>query len=225
MSVVVIPARSGSKRIKNKNIKIFNGKPIIYYSINAAKKTKLFKRIIVSTDSKKIQKLAKKFGAECSFLRPKNLSGDKIGTAPVIEYAIKKFNIKSKFVCCIYPAAPLIRYNDIISSYKKIKNKKCLSCYTITKYDFPIQRALTRDKNNQVKFLNYNSTNKRSQDLEARYHDAAQFYWLNTKLFLKKKSLYSNKSIGYLIPSLRAQDIDDNNDWNIALAKFNKMNK
>ena len=109
-----------------------------------------------------------------------------------------RFKINSKYICCIYPTAPLIRSKDIVYSFKKIKNKNCLSCYTITKYDFPIQRALTKDKNNQVKFLNNKSKNKRSQDLQVRYHDAAQFYWLNTKLFLKKKVSTQIKALGIL---------------------------
>ena len=78
--IAVIPARGGSKRIKNKNIKLFFGKPMIAWTIIAAKKAKVFKRILVSTDNIKIAKIAKKYGAEVPFLRPKKLAGDKITT-------------------------------------------------------------------------------------------------------------------------------------------------
>ena len=89
MKIAIIPARGGSKRIKNKNIKEFHGKPIIAWSIETALKSKCFDKIIVSTDSEKIKKIAEKYGAEIPFLRPKNLSDDYTPTAPVISHSIK----------------------------------------------------------------------------------------------------------------------------------------
>ena len=137
MYTAIIPARSGSKRILNKNIKKFLNKPIIYYSIKAALKTRIFKRIIVSTDSKKIQLISKKAGATCPFLRPKNLSGDKIGTAPVIDHAIKKLDIKDKYICCIYPTAPLIKFQDIKNALKLIKKLKLTHVIQLQNLAFP----------------------------------------------------------------------------------------
>ena len=97
MNIAIIPARGGSKRIKNKNIKIFCGKPMISYSINEAKKTKLFDKIIVSTDSSKIKKISEKFGAEVPFVRPKNLSDDFTPTAYVSRSKVsKRKKIKSQ---------------------------------------------------------------------------------------------------------------------------------
>ena len=127
MNIAIIPARKGSKRIKNKNIKTFFGKPVIYYSIIAAKKCKIFDKIIVSTDCKKIAKISKQYGAEVLFPRPKNLSNDKVDTVSVIHYEIKKLLKKEKkinFVCCVYPCSPLINHKVILKSFKKIKNKK-----------------------------------------------------------------------------------------------------
>ena len=102
-NICIIPARKNSKRVKNKNIKKFFGKPIIYWSIKAAKKSKCFSRIIVSTDSKKISKIAKKYGAEVPFLRPKNLSGDYVQLKPVLQHAIKKLGGTKTInnVCCL----------------------------------------------------------------------------------------------------------------------------
>ena len=225
MYTAIIPARSGSKRILNKNIKKFLNKPIIYYSIKAALRTKLFKKIIVSTDSKKIQFIAKKFGASCPFLRPKNLSGDRINTAPVIEHAIKELNIKDKYICCIYPTAPLIKFQDIKNSLKLAKKLESDSCYAITKFSFPIQRGITLEKNKKINFLIKLNKNIRSQDLKPRYHDAAQFYWLKTKSFIENKTLYPSNSIGFELPNHRVQDIDSMEDWKIAIAKFKAINK
>jgi len=94
MNIAIIPARKRSVRIKNKNIKLFRGKPIIYWSIKTAKKSKIFDKIIVSTDDKKILKVSKKFGAEVPFLRPKKLSDNKTGIIKVIQHAIKELDKK-----------------------------------------------------------------------------------------------------------------------------------
>ena len=89
MNIAIIPARGGSKRIKGKNIKFFLGKPIISYAIKCAKESKIFDKIIVSSDNKEIIKVANKFGAETPFVRPKNISKDTTSTIKVIKHAIK----------------------------------------------------------------------------------------------------------------------------------------
>mgnify|MGYP003347433625 FL=1 len=127
MNLAIIPARIGSKRIKKKNIKNFKGKPLIYFSIKAAIKSKLFDEIIVSTDSKEIRKLAIKFGASVPFLRPKNLSDDYTKTQDVIKHSLKymeKFKTDPNYICCIYPTAPMLNYRNIIKGYNKLKKKK-----------------------------------------------------------------------------------------------------
>src|SRR6056300_1154000 len=108
-AICIIPARAGSKRIKNKNIIDFNGKPLITYSINLAKKSKLFERIIVSTDSEAITKISLECGAEVPFKRSKKLSNDFTGTIDVLKDCISRTNTKNfKYHFCIYPTAPLI---------------------------------------------------------------------------------------------------------------------
>ncbi len=129
MNIAIIPARKNSKRIKNKNIKSFFGKPVISYAIKCAIKSKLFNKIIVSTDSQKILKIAKKFGADVPFLRPKKLSSDKAITIDVIKHSIKwlnKKNIKPNYICCIYPATPLLQHKDLKKSYSIIKKKNTI---------------------------------------------------------------------------------------------------
>ena len=106
MNIAIIPARQGSKRIKEKNIKKFLGKPIISYTIKKVKSSKLFDYVVVSTDSLKIKKISEKFGAKVFFLRPKKISNDKAKTQDVIKHALKWFknkNLQFNYVCCIYP--------------------------------------------------------------------------------------------------------------------------
>ena len=116
--VAIIFARENSKRIPNKNIKLFNNKPIIYYSIKAAIDSKLFTKIIVSTDSKKIASVAKRFGAEVPFMRPKNISDDLTPVNEVIKHSIYeliKLDINFSYVCGIFATAPLIQIKHILN--------------------------------------------------------------------------------------------------------------
>ena len=123
----LIPARSGSKRIKNKNIKSFHGKPIISHAIFLAKKSRLFKKIFVSTDSNKIASISKKYGAEIPFIRPKNISGDKVPDEKVRNHFIKYCKLKKlkiDYLCYLYPCTPLLEKKTLIDSFKIIKKKK-----------------------------------------------------------------------------------------------------
>ena len=126
-TIAIITARSGSVRIKNKNIKNFLGRPIIYYSIKILKKTKLFDKIILTTNSEKIAKISKKYGVDLVIKRSERLSNNKAGTFVVIKDCLKKLssqNIEPKYVCCMYPAAPITDYKNIIMAYRLLKKKK-----------------------------------------------------------------------------------------------------
>ena len=141
-NICIIPARAGSKRIKNKNIKLFHGKPIIYWSIKAAIESKCFSKIIVSSDSKKILKISKKFGATENKLRPKYLSKDKSSMDDVIKYELLNERKKNHVddVCCLVATATLINPKDIKDSLKILKNNKTDYVFSATTYDAPIQR-------------------------------------------------------------------------------------
>tara|TARA_Y100001970_G_C14203217_1_gene842392 strand:- start:707 stop:1390 length:684 start_codon:yes stop_codon:yes gene_type:complete len=223
MIVAIIPARGGSKRIKKKNIKLFLGKPIISYSIKAAIRSKIFDKIIVSTDSNQIMSISKKYGAEVLFKRPKNLSGDYVGTREVISHAAKwlKKNIsKPKYICCLYPTAPLINGLDLKNSYKKIKLNKRGYVFSATKFSYPIQRAFYLTKFKKIKMFYSKNFNKRSQDLKSAYHDAGQFYWGSYETWQLNKPMFQKHSNIYLLPKYRVQDIDDIEDWKVAEKLF-----
>ena len=223
MILCVIPARSGSKRIKNKNIKKFLGKPIIFYSIKQALKSKLFDKIVVSTNSLKIANIAKKYGAEVLFDRPKKLSGDRIGTQDVVSHAIKwiEKNIsKVCDVCCVYPAAPLIESKNIVNSYKIFKKKNWDYIFTASKFYYPIQRAIIQSKNKNIKMLKKNNYNKRSQDLITSYHDVGQFYWGKANSWKSKKTIFNSKTTIFELDMFSSHDIDTLEDWKISEKLF-----
>lgn len=214
MNIAVIPARIGSKRIKKKNIKVFNGKPLIYYSIQAAKKSKIFDKIFVSTDSDKIRTISKKFGAEVPFLRPKELSDDFTSTIDVVKHTIKwcidnKFN--PKYVCCIYPTAPFINYKNIIKSFRLLEKTKHNYIFSASKFQSSVHRSFYF-KEKKLKKLFSKFKNFRSQQLEDCYYDVGQFYWGSTNSWLNKEIFSQNSGI-FEIPVLEGFDLNTLEDW------------
>ena len=216
MNVCIIPARGGSKRIPKKNIKNFCGRPIIEYSIDIAKESKLFKHIIVSTDNYEIAKIAEKSGAQVPFLRPDNLSSDSVPTRPVINHAINEIEKLwgvPDFVCNIYPTAPFLKVKDLIISFEILKNKMSGFVISIASFAYPIQRSFFIDKENNLKrfYPKYRFT--RSQDLEEAYHDAGQFCWGTPRAFLDNLDPISENGYAYKLPRYRVHDIDTFEDW------------
>ena len=115
-NLAVIPARGGSRRIPYKNIKLFHGKPIISYSIETAKASGLFERVIVSTEDDDIRDVALEYGAEVS-LRPQELAQDEISTQEVMQYVVNEIDKRPELFCCIYATAPLMSVTDLIRGH------------------------------------------------------------------------------------------------------------
>lgn len=221
-NLAIIPARGGSKRIPRKNIKSFLGKPIIAYSIEAALKSNLFDEIMVSTDDDEIAKIAREFGAEVPFLRSNDNANDYAVLADVIEEVIENYkNKKNNFdtICCILPTAPFVTSNKIIEAYNKLLEGNFDSVFPVLEFSFPIQRSL-KIKDDKVAMVWDEYLNSRSQDLEPRYHDSGQFYWLKSTSFNKEKKLFTVNSGATVISELHAQDIDTETDWKLAEIKY-----
>ena len=222
MIVAIIPARGGSKRLKNKNIKKFYNKPIISYPINIALKCKIFDFVIVSTDSKNISVISKKYGANVFFKRPKSISNDTASTQKVIIHSIKwlEKNIKPvKYICCIYPATPLLKTSFIKKSFQKLKKGEWDFLISAIKYTNPIQKALYI-KNQQAKFVTKKLYNKKGDKLQRYFHDAGQFYWGTKKGCQKKKMIENTKTTIYEIPKHFGVDINTQDDWNYLLKLY-----
>lgn len=225
VNLAIIPARGGSKRIPRKNIKIFSGKPIIAYSIEAALKSNLFDEIMVSTDDKEIAKIAIEYGAKVPFLRSNDNANDFAVLADVIEEVIanyKKINLSFNSICCILPTAPFVTSNKITEAFNKHTQGDFDTVFPVLEFSFPIQRSL-QINDNKVAMVWNEHLNSRSQDLEPRYHDSGQFYWLKTSSFYKDKKLFTDNSGAILISELEAQDIDTETDWKLAEIKYKLM--
>lgn len=216
-NICIIPARGGSKRIPRKNIKNFLGKPIIAYSIAAARESGLFSKIIVSTDDKEIADVAIRYGAEVPFFRSQDTSNEYATLSEVIEEVkvfYNKQDIKYDYICCVLATAPFITPKLIKEAYQKLIKSDFDSVRPIVRFSYPIQRGL-KLVNDSVSYLYPEYSKTRSQDLEPIYYDAGMFYWMTFE-----KGLNGNNKSGIVIPDKNAQDIDTLEDWEVAEIKY-----
>ncbi len=223
MKVCIIPARGGSKRIPKKNIRLFCGKPIIAWSINKAIESRLFDKVIVSTDDEDIANTSIQYGAEIPFMRPKEISDDYTGTIPVIKHSIDWINKNIRqvdYACCIYATAPFIEIKYLKEGYEKLLATNSEYTFSVTSFTFPIERAIRINKDNKIKMINPEKFNTRSQDLEETFHDAGQFYWGKTSAWMENKVIFEEHSSAILIPRFKVQDIDTEEDWERAEKMF-----
>jgi N-acylneuraminate cytidylyltransferase len=217
MRIAVIPARGGSKRIPRKNIKPFAGQPMISYSIAAALQSNVFDRVIVSTDDEEIARVAKEFGAEVPFVRPRALSDDHTGTMDVVAHAIRFLapqelsNLTA--VCCIYATAPFIRQDDIRHGLELLESENWQYVFAATNFAAPIFRSFKKDASGGLEMFFPEYFPTRSQDLPEAMHDAGQFYWGRPAAWLSAAKVFDRRSTVVLLPRWRVHDIDTEDDW------------
>ena len=227
MKLAVIPARGGSKRIPRKNIKLFCGKPMIAWSIDAALQSDCFDQVVVSTDDVEIADVARKCGAQVPFVRPSELSDDHTGTTAVVAHAIDWFTAQGRApeqVCCLYPTAPFVTAEHLRTGLKVLTDSDADYAFSVTSYAFPIQRAIRITSAQRIEMFNPEHFNTRSQDLEDAYHDAGQFYWGRASAWIHGNMIFSTSSVPVLLPRYRVQDIDTNEDWLMAEYLFRALN-
>ena len=216
MRLAVIPARGGSKRIPRKNIKLFCGKPMIAWSIEAALQSGCFDKIVVSTDDVEIAEVARQCGAQVPFMRPAELSDDHTGTTAVMAHAIDQLAEQGQppeQVCCLYATAPFVSADDLRRGLTVLTETGSDYAFSVTSYAFPIQRAIRITPTGRVNMFNPEHFNTRSQDLEEAYHDAGQFYWGRADAWLQGQMIFSPAAAPVILPRHRVQDIDTPEDW------------
>jgi len=221
--ICIIPARSKSKGIKNKNIRILGGRPLIYWTIKEALKCKYFSKVIVSTDSLKIKKISEKYGAECPFLRPKKLSGDRTPSAMVIQHAIKQLNNKNKksffqYIVLLQPTSPLRKVQDLDKSIKIFDKKKneASSLVSVTEVEdnHPARMYYMKDKYLLKNKLSEKNSGAPRQSLKKMFLRNGAIYILKRKNL--DKDFIGKKPIGFVMPKDRSINIDDEFDLKIA---------
>jgi len=215
--LLIIPARAGSKRIKNKNIKIFFGKPMIHYPLKTAISSKIFDKIHVSTDSKKIKNVVAKVGNFVDFQRPKNLSNDKSSLISVLNYVLNKYESKGvKFdeIWSILPCSPLLRIEDL-RACKKLINKFNKPIIAVSPFSAPISWGFQL-RNKAIFKANEKKIRDKKLSKVATYYDSGQIYCFPVNILKKNKFSFRNQIIAHKLPLERSVDIDTVDDWNLA---------
>lgn len=223
--LAIIPARAGSKRVKKKNIKNFFTKPLIYNSLMAAKKSKLFSKIHVSTESELIKKKVENLGFKIDFMRDKNLSDDKTPISKVISHVLKKYSeLNEKFdeIWLIYASNPLINEKIIKSGYKEyLKNKKKKSVISVSKFNYPIYWAMKKTTNNILSPVFKTKSKLNSNKIKDFFCDAGMFVIYQIDFQENKTKL---KYCPFILPWWKTVDIDTHEDFLAAKFLFKNAN-
>ncbi len=213
--IAIVPARGNSKRLINKNIKLFHKKPLICHSLEAIKKTKLFDKIHVSTEDIKIAKIVEKMGHKIDFLRNKKLSGDKTEVEKVLKFVIDKYKERGEIfdeIVLIFATNPFIDSENLKKAYKKYCfYKKNFSIMSVVKFDKPIEWAMKIDKKKKILIPKFPKSIKRSSKFfDNLYYEAGMFV-IYQKNYQYKKVKLSYKP--YELSSIKSIDIDDLKDF------------
>lgn len=206
--VALIPARGGSKGIKNKNLILFKKKPLIYWSIKAALKSKYIDECYVSTDDKNISKVAKQYGAIIPFKRPKKLSTDKASTNSVVDHFLSQIDEKYDYLILLQPTSPLRDFIDINRSLQFMFKSKKKSLVSIAKLDYPNEWVVEQNKKDIISFVNKKNDISRRQDSINYYKINGAIYITEINYYKKYKSFITNKTIGYKMNFEKSIDID-----------------
>jgi pseudaminic acid cytidylyltransferase len=221
--LLVVPARSGSKRIPHKNIRKFHGLPIMAYPILAALKSDCFSEIMVSTDEESIALIARKYGASVPFLRSKMAASDHASTEAVIQEVITAYRQLGRefdYICCLYPTAALVQPIHLQQGLQQLLSDPNLTgVLPVLPFGYPVQRAITlRDGRTVMMYPEHYDS--RSQDLERAYHDAGQWYWSRRDHFETTHELIGPNCAAVILSEMEAQDIDHEDDWRLAEVKY-----
>ena len=222
-TLAIIPARGGSKRIPRKNIRLFHGRPILSYPIAAARDSACFDEIMVSTDDPQIAEVARGFGATVPFMRSQESSNDHAGSEDVLVEVIQKYKELGRtftHACCIYPVAALITAEHLKRGFEMLlMDRELTAVLPVVKFSYPVQRALAI-RNGRLPMMHPEHYDSRSQDLEPAYHDAGQWYWFRVAQFMPTRELVGPNCAGFVISEMNAQDIDTEDDWQMAEFKY-----
>ncbi|MDH6632074.1 UNVERIFIED_ORG: pseudaminic acid cytidylyltransferase [Lelliottia amnigena] len=220
--IALIPARGGSKRLPDKNIKQLHGKPLIAWTIEAAILSQLFDKVIVSTDSEKISEVAKHYGAEVPFIRPAEISGDTASTADVVKHAIdfinKNYAASVETICLLQPTSPLRNSSHIEEAYKLYARKNANSVISVCELEHPIQLCNTLDNNLSMNDFISSENIRRSQDYDKYYRLNGAIYIFNSCHVNNIAGIYDSKSYAYVMDRFSSIDIDVKEDFMLAEA-------
>lgn len=224
--LAIIPARGGSKRIPDKNIKLFCGQPIISYILNVASESLLFDKIHVSTDSSQIREVIEQLGFSIDFMRPKELADDFTPLMPVLKFVRETYSLLgNEFdeIWLLMACSPLIETDDLLNAaalFEKID--KSYSLLGVAEYPVPIDWAFQMNNTGVIKPIKPGFFSVRSQDMPKNYFDAGMLTVYSSLAIQFSEGAGSDTNfVGFVIPKHKAIDIDDEADWFLAEALYN----
>lgn len=224
MRIAIIPARGGSKRIKNKNIVDFFGQPIIYYSLRAARDSKLFDKIHVSTDSEEISKTVEALGFPVEFLRTPSLADDRTALVPVLKWVLEQYRERGfRFaeIALILPCAPLIEAEDLVEAYKLFAQRTPRRpLLPVARFPVPIEWAFTRSQDSALRPVIPGAAARRSQDFEKKFYDTGTFVFYGEDHIVGETPVADSDYVSCILPATKAVDIDDEEDLELARALY-----
>jgi len=221
-ALAVITARGGSKRIPRKNIRSFLGRPILAYSIEAARTSGLFDEVMVSSDDEEILELARTLGAATPFKRSAGTSNDTATTADVLLEVLSEYRQRGdefESLCCIYPTAPFVSAAKLRQADALLRDSGADAVVPVVAFSFPIWRSFKIEEG-RLAFNWPENALRRSQDLPKAFHDCGQFYFVRTEPFLAQRRVIMDNTVPLVVPEEEAQDIDTEDDWKIAEIKY-----
>lgn len=210
----IIPARSGSKRLPGKNIRLFLEKPIISYTIKAAKQSRCFQRLLVSTNCKKTAAISRKCQADVR-MRPSALALDSASVADVCKFILEQDDIRQEqfdMVCVLYATSPLRGPKDIRSVVNLVKYKGHSSAMAVTTFGYPINQALSKHRKKILPVFP-KIFKKNAKDLPKYFVDNGSTYAVRTDYFLSRHSFFSPDLAVHVMPRIRSVDIDTWEDF------------
>ncbi|WP_026672362.1 acylneuraminate cytidylyltransferase family protein [Alkalihalobacterium bogoriense] len=224
--LAIIPARSGSKGLKDKNIKLLNGKPLLSYTVEAARKSDIFDEIIVSTDSIEYANIAKKWGANVPFFRREELSSDTASSWDVVKEVIKEYKELGKefsTVALLQPTSPLRDSNDIVKGFQMMKRKNVKAVVSVCEVEHsPLWCNTLPEDYSMANFLDESILNSNRQGLPTYYRINGALYIVKTDYLFSVENIYKHSCSAIIMSKEHSIDIDDDYDFLIAEALLSK---
>lgn len=224
-AVAIITARGGSKRIPGKNRKLFLGKPMLVYSVEAALSAGIFREVMVSTDDEEIARIAREAGASVPFLRSEKTADDFATTDDVLMEVLKTYEERGEifdYMACIYPTAPFVTAEKLKEAMRLLIEQNGTGVMPVVRFSFPPQRGMAV-RDGKLVYCYPENAAKRSQDLEPMYHDSGQFYCYHVAGYLACKGNLPDGYLPIVVEETQVQDIDNPSDWELAEIKYRRM--
>ena len=225
-NIAIIPARSGSKGLKDKNIRLLNGKPLLAYTIEAAIDSGCYDTVMVSTDSEKYAQIAREYGAEVPFLRGNENSADNASPWEVVKEVLDRYKALGRefdTFTLLQPTSPLRDARDIRNAYAELKEKDANAVVSMCELECSMHLVNTLPEDLSMEgFISNEQYNKRRQDIRPYYRFNGAIYVSKVETFYQHMNIYDDKCYAYIMDRNRSYDIDDENDLKIVEALMKK---